>query len=311
MDWKKLLGSITASVDEELRLRNAYLAAENRVLRQQIQGRVQLTASERKALAAMGQKLGRKALEEMATVAKPNTILAWHRTFADQPCDHAQSQTSVGRPRIKKGLEDLVVRMARENRSWGYDRIVGALANLGYTISDQTVGNILKRHSIPPAPERKKTVTWQEFIRVHLDVLLATDFFTSEVWSWFGLAVSSFLCFLYCSCGQVYSIGMTLHNHRRWILSLLARALDVNARAQRWLRLVQISGRVRPILFPAAVLGPTVSACALSDHRTARPQDRGKVVLRFATSTSQIRDGPVRRCHRRSGLLKNDHREAA
>src|SRR5437660_9555170 len=77
--------------------------------------------------------------------------------------------------------------MARENRSWGYDRIVGALANLGHTISDQTVGNILKRHGLPPAPERKTTTTWKECIRTHLDVLVATDFFTAEVWTLGGL----------------------------------------------------------------------------------------------------------------------------
>jgi hypothetical protein len=65
--------------------------------------------------------------------------------------------------------------------------ITGALKHLGYTISDQTVGNILKRHDIPPAPERKKTTTWQEFIRTHMDVLVATDFFTTEVWTWCGL----------------------------------------------------------------------------------------------------------------------------
>jgi len=183
MDWKKLLGSITESVDEELRLRNAYLVAENRMLRQRITGRVQLTDSDRKALAEIGQKLDKKALAEIATVAKPDTILAWHRTCADRQCDRSQPPQSVGRPRIGKELENLVVRIARENRSWGYDRIVGTLTNLGYRISDQTVGNILKRHSIPPAPERKTTVTWREFIRFHLDVLLATDFFTSEMWS--------------------------------------------------------------------------------------------------------------------------------
>ncbi len=180
MDWKKLLGSITESVDEELRLRNAYLVAENRMLRQQIIGRVQLRDSDRKALAEIGQKLDKKALAEMATVAKPDTILAWHRICADRQCDRSQPPKSVGRPRIGKEIEDLVVRMARENRSWGYDRMVGVLTNLGYRISDQ-VGNILKRHSIPPAPERKTTVTWREFIRYHLDVLLATDFFTSAV----------------------------------------------------------------------------------------------------------------------------------
>jgi hypothetical protein len=87
--------------------------------------------------------------------------------------------------------------MARENRTWGYDRIVGALANLGYTISDQTVGNILKHHGIPPAPERKKTMTWREFIRIHMDVLGATDFFTSEVWMRCALVIAYLFCFIH------------------------------------------------------------------------------------------------------------------
>ena len=69
MDWKQLLASMTSSVDEELRLRNAYLAVENRILRNQITERVQLTDAERKTLAEMGQKLGKKALEEIATIA--------------------------------------------------------------------------------------------------------------------------------------------------------------------------------------------------------------------------------------------------
>src|SRR5215472_334231 len=114
MDWKKMLGSITESVNEELRLRNAYLVAENRILRQQISGRVHLTDSDRQALTELGQQLGKKALEEMATVAKPDTILAWHRTFAAQQCDRSRLQKSIGRPRIDKEIEDLVVRMARE-----------------------------------------------------------------------------------------------------------------------------------------------------------------------------------------------------
>ena len=89
-----------------------------------------------------------------------------------------------------------MVCMAQENRSWSDDCIVGALANWGYTLSDQTVGNILKRHGISPAPERTKTVTWWEFVRIHMDVLRATDFLTSEVWSWCGLVISLLLFFL-------------------------------------------------------------------------------------------------------------------
>jgi putative transposase len=126
MDWKKLLGSVTNSLDQELRLRNEYLLVENRILRQQVRGRLLLTDSVRQELGAIGQKLGRKALEEIATVAKVDTIFAWNRKFAHQQCDSAKTRTAVGRPRIDPEIEDLVVRMARENRSWGYDRIVGA-----------------------------------------------------------------------------------------------------------------------------------------------------------------------------------------
>jgi len=95
MDWKKLLESITKSVDEELRLRNAYLMTENRILRQQSTGRVPLTDSDRQALAEIGIQLGKQALEEIATVAKPDTILAWHRKFASPPGDISQLPKSV------------------------------------------------------------------------------------------------------------------------------------------------------------------------------------------------------------------------
>ena len=87
--------------------------------------------------------------------------------------DGSDQRRYSGRPRVNQELEDWVVKMAKENRGWGYDRIAGALAELGYTISDQTVGNILKRRGIPTAPDRKKTTTWREFIRSHMDVLLS------------------------------------------------------------------------------------------------------------------------------------------
>ena len=77
--------------------------------------------------------------------------------------------------RVADEIRSLVVRLASENPTWGYDRIQGALANLGHTLSNATVGNILKRHGLPTAPERQTTTTWKEFIRTHLDVLVATD----------------------------------------------------------------------------------------------------------------------------------------
>jgi putative transposase len=144
-------------VEEDLLLRMEYLAAENRILRDQIKGRVQLRDTERRTLAEIGKKLSKQALEEVATIVKPDTILAWHRKLVAQKFDGSRHRQSPGRPRVDLEIEELVLRMARENRSWGYDRIQGALKHLGNTLSDQTVGNILKRHGIALAPKRTKT----------------------------------------------------------------------------------------------------------------------------------------------------------
>jgi len=228
MSWKTLLAYITGTVDQELLLRNEYLVAENRILRHQIKGRLRLSDGERKTLAEIGQKLGKKALEEVATIVKPDTILAWHRRLVAQKFDGSQQRQVLGRPKIDQELEALVVRMAQENRSWGYDRIVGALANLGYTISDQTVGNMLKRHGITPAPERKTTTTWKEFIRTHMDVLVATDFFTAEVWTLGGLVTYDVLFFIHLGSRQVHIAGMTPHPNAAWMVQV-ARNVTMEA----------------------------------------------------------------------------------
>jgi len=220
MNWKTLLAYITGSVDQELLLRNEYLVTENRMLRHQIKGRVRLSDGERRTLAEIGKKLGKQALAEVATIVKPDTILAWHRKLVAQKFNGSTQRKAPGRPTIDQELEALVVRMAQENRSWGYDRIVGALANLGYTISDQTVGNILKRHGIAPAPERKTTTTWKEFIRTHMDVLVATDFFTAEVWTLGGLVTYYVLFFIHLGSRKVHVAGVTPHPNEAWMVQV-------------------------------------------------------------------------------------------
>jgi putative transposase len=217
MDWKQLLVYITGSVEEELLLRIEYLVAENHILRDQIKGRVQLHDAERRTLAEIGKKLSKQTLGEIATIVKPDTILAWHRKLVAQKFDGSQQRKSSGRPRVDPELEELVLRMARQNRSWGYDRIQGALKHLGYTISDQTVGNILKRHGLQPAPERKKTTTWKEFIESHMEVLVATDFFATEVWTWCGLVTYYVLFFLHIGSRRVHIAGVTPHPYEAWM----------------------------------------------------------------------------------------------
>ena len=163
--WARLLAYVvTGLVNQRLLLRNEYLAAENRILRSRFPARMRLSDAERSTLAEMGKRLGRTALQHVACVAKPDTILAWYRRLIARKFDGSKFRTSPGRPRIAPAVEALIIRFARENSGWGYDRIVGALANLGHTVSDQTVGNILRRYGIPPVPKRSQNTTWKDFI---------------------------------------------------------------------------------------------------------------------------------------------------
>jgi transposase len=146
-----------------------------------VKGRLVLFGGEKATLAEIAHRLGRKALQEVAATAQPDTILGWYRKLIARKFDGSKFRQRAGRPKIHPEIEDLVVRMARENPGWGYDRIVGALANLGHRISDQTVGNILKRRGLSPGRKRRQTVRWRDFIRSHMAVLAGADFFTVEI----------------------------------------------------------------------------------------------------------------------------------
>jgi hypothetical protein len=228
MDWKHLLASITGTVDQALLLRIESLVAENRMLRNQITGRGRLNDAERTTLAAISQKLGKRALAAVAHVVKPDTILGWHKKLVAQKFDGSTQRKAPGRPKGGQELEALIVRLAQDNRSWGYDRIAGALATLGYTVSDQTVGNILKRHGMAPAPERQTTTTWNECIRTHLDVLVATDFFTAEVWTLGGLVTYYVLFFIHLGSRKVHIAGVTPHPNAAWMVQV-ARNVTMEA----------------------------------------------------------------------------------
>jgi hypothetical protein len=111
-------------VNHELLLRNEYLAAENRILRARLPDKLRLVDSERATLAEIGKRLGRKALEQIACIAKPDTILGWYRKLVAQKFDGSKFRTYPGRPRIARNIEGLIIRIARENPNWGYDRIL-------------------------------------------------------------------------------------------------------------------------------------------------------------------------------------------
>jgi hypothetical protein len=164
-----------------------YLREENRVLREQLGARrLRLNDDQRRRLAAKAKGLGRKLLAEVATIVTPETLLAWHRRLIAQKYDGSGNR-APGRPRTAGEIEALVMRMAEENRDWGYRRIQGALSNLGHNLARSTIAAILQRHGMEPAPERSRKTTWKEFLCRHWELIVAADFFTVEVWTPRGL----------------------------------------------------------------------------------------------------------------------------
>src|SRR5436853_476872 len=171
-----------------------YLIEENCVLREQIDGRrLRFTDDQRRRLAAKAKKLGRKALAHVATIVTPETLLAWHRKLIAKKYSAFRTP---GRPPTSTEISNLVLRIAEENRSWGYRRIQGALANLGHSVARTTIANILKRHGIEPAPERNRKTTWKQFLFRHWAQIIAADFFTVEVWTCTGLTRFMVLFFI-------------------------------------------------------------------------------------------------------------------
>jgi putative transposase len=212
----RLLAFVTGMVNQQILLQNEYLVAENRILRAHLPTRLRLTDRQRSTLAEIGKRLGRKALQQVASVARPDTILAWYRKLIAQKFDGSKYRAYPGRPAVGREITELVLRVARENTAWGYDRIAGALNNLGHRISDQTVGNILRRFGLAPAPKRSQQTSWVDFIRSHMAVLAGIDFFTVEVLTWHGLKTYYVLFFLHLETRRVTLAGITRHPLRTW-----------------------------------------------------------------------------------------------
>src|SRR5215212_1940027 len=227
----RLLAYVTGLVNQELLLQVEYLVAENRILRAHAPARLRLSNEQRSTLAEIGKRLGRKGLAKVALIAKPETILGWWRKLVAQKFDGSKYRSYPGRPRIDRKMERLIVQVARENSCWGYDRIAGALANLGHDVSDQTVGNVLHRHGIGPVPDRSKTTTWKDFIAAHMAVLSGIDFFSAEVLTWRGPATYYVLFVIQLETRRVTVAGLTRHPTEEWMQQVARNLTDAEAGA--------------------------------------------------------------------------------
>ena len=210
-----MAGWINRSQQDEIE----YLRTENKVLREVVgKKRILLNDDQRRRLAVKGKILGLSRLRALSDIFTPETILRWHRQLVARKWDTSDKrQPAAGRPVVSQEIIDLVLRFARENPTWGYDRIQGALANLGHRLSDQTVGNILKENGIEPAPERKRQTTWGTFLKAHAETLAAIDFTTTEVWTLQGLVTTFILVVMNLKTRRVQIAGVTAHPDSAWV----------------------------------------------------------------------------------------------
>jgi len=217
METVEALALVSGRVEEELLIRNEYLAAENLILKSKLKKPVQFGNRERIRLAKIGKRLGLKALREVGCIVQPETIMKWFRKLVAKKFDGSPFRKTFGRPPINPELEQLIIQFAEENPSWGYDRIAGALSNLGYRVSDQSVGNILKCNGIQPSPDRDQDTTWASFIKKHQNVIAACDFFTTEVITPVGLITYYVLFFIHLGGRRVHIAGVTLNPNETWM----------------------------------------------------------------------------------------------
>jgi transposase InsO family protein len=326
-----------------------YLREENRVLKTQLRvKRVRLTDDDRRRLAVLGARLGRRILAEVATIVTPDTILRWHRQLIARKWTYPKHRP--GRPGVLLEIRRLAVRMATENPSWGYTRIQGALKNLGHRVARSTIAAILKQQGIPPSDERP--TSWQTFLRAHWRALVAADFFTTEVWTIRGLVTYYTVFVIELQSRRVHIVGSTPHPDEAFMLQIARhltdatdgvvdgsrflicdrdqkwstavrhllepsevrvirtpfRAPNCNAHAERFVRSIKEECLNRVIPLGEQHFRRTLAEFVVHYHRERNHQGLANQLIDGVENSHQ--SGPVRRRQRIGGLLSYYYRAA-
>jgi putative transposase len=206
--FRLLLLVITGWLDRREREVLAYLIQENRLSHRQLGGRrLWLTDADRRRLAALAHRIGRRALRQVATVVTPDTLLRWHRQLVAQKWTYARPRAN--RRGVMTEIRALVVRMAHTIPTWGYTRMQGALQNIGHRVGRSTIRRILKAAGLPPVPNRP--TSWQTFLNAHWSVISGADFFTTDVWTCRGLVTYYTVFLIDLASRRVQILGSTPH----------------------------------------------------------------------------------------------------
>lgn len=211
----------TAAADERCGQEHRDIdAAPPAVLQRQI-NRPRVTPADRAFLAALLHQLPRPKLRQLHLIISPDTVLRWHRDLMRRRHAEASRRKRSGRPPARRSIQALVLRLARENSSWGYRRIHGELAVLGIKVAPSTVWEILRAHGIEPAPERNRQ-TWAAFLRAQAHAILACDFFTATTLN--GATLYVFAVIEHAN-RRIRILGATAHPTADWVTQTARNAV--------------------------------------------------------------------------------------
>ena len=209
------------------------------VLERQLHGhghRVRFAAADRALLAALLHRLPRKTLHRIRLVVRPDTVLRWHRDLIAAHPARISRPRRIGRPRTVRSIRQLILRLARENSTWGYRRIHGELRVLGIKVAASTVWEILKDAGIDPAPQRNSQ-TWATFLRTQAEAILAADFFETVTLTGKRMYV---LAVIEHATRRVRVLGATAHPTVAWVTqavrNLVMDLSDVGSQARYLIR---------------------------------------------------------------------------
>lgn len=266
-----------------------YLQEENRALRKQLGGKgLRFTDVQRRRLADVAKKLGRRKLMEIETLVTPDTLLRWHRELVAKKYDGSKKR-GPGRPLKLAEIERLIVELARDNPRWGYTRIKGALHNLGFEIGRNTIKRVLIANGMDPAPLRR--TTWRTFLKAHWGAISATDFFAAELITWRGLKRYLVLFVIDLKTRRIVIAGMSPSPDDQWVTQLARNLTDADGSflmGSRYLIRdrdplftksfeVTLAGPgVRPIRLPAR--SPNLNACAERFVRSIKSECLAQVI---------------------------------
>ena len=220
MLWHLLRNLLKDPQQQILLLVIDYLQEENRMLKHKLEKsgkRLLFTPEERRTLAIKGKVLHDQKLTHYIKIVQPETLMRWYRKLIAKKYDSSKKPRRIGRPEIPPHHCKLILKLARENKSWGSLRIHGQLKALNIEVSHEAIRQLLRKHGFSPDGKKQSQGTWRAFIKRHKDVLWATDFFTCELLNLKGIKTIYILFFIHIQTRRVVIAGTTEHPNMEWM----------------------------------------------------------------------------------------------